>query len=100
MAKVKQAQVAEIMDKTKTAYSRDRYGETAWRSNIESLLKAGFSAEHVEWLMLAKYARWSGDAFSKFDEATETELFDGTELMQYYHKWGFEDDNDKPILPK
>lgn len=95
----KQTDVLKVLNATTTAYSRERYGEKYWKKNIESLLTAGFSVKQVTWLMNSKYARWSHDAFCEVKEGTEEEILTGTELRKYHAKWGFINDNNRPIEP-
>lgn len=85
------SEIKKIMDATVKAYSRERYGEVAWRKNIKSLLEKGFSVKDIIWIMESKYPRWARDRFDPFKV--------GKELIAYYHEIGFTDDDDKKITP-
>jgi len=61
-AKTFNAQAKALAEKTKDAYSYDRYGKASWLANIKFLLTK-FTEEQVEWIMRSKHARWAADAF-------------------------------------
>lgn len=59
-AKTFNAQAKALAEKTKDAYSYDRYGKASWLANIKFLL-IKFTEEQVEWIMRSKHARWAAD---------------------------------------
>lgn len=59
-AKTFNAQAKALAEKTKDAYSFDRYGAKSWLANIKFLLTK-FTEEQVEWIMRSKHARWAAD---------------------------------------
>jgi hypothetical protein len=54
--------VQSIMDRTKDAYSRDRYGEKLWRRCVQKLLLT-YSVEQTEWILFSKFMRHNADYF-------------------------------------
>jgi hypothetical protein len=59
-AKTFNAKAKAMAEKTKDAYSFDRYGERCWLASVKFLL-THFAANQVEWILRSKHMRWAGD---------------------------------------
>ena len=79
----------EMLERTRDAYSFDRYGEEAWLNAI-SLLSLIYNEAEVEWILYSKYMRWAADRFGTWsgdvDENGEDighMILDGEEIIKY-----------------
>lgn len=79
-----------LLERTRDAYSFDRYGATAWANAIRLLDAEGYTEDEIEWILCSKYMRWAADHFgvrshAELDDVIET--LNGTEIILYGNKW-------------
>ncbi len=61
-AKTFNATAKALAEKTKDAYSAERYGKKCWLAQTKFLL-IHFTEEQVEWILRSKHMRWAADKF-------------------------------------
>lgn len=87
----------KIMDNTKGAYSRDRYGDELWAEIIKWLLGGGYNENEIELILGSKFMRWGMDRMSEndnislraFDDYFSNEEDDIQEMI--YDEFGTQD---------
>jgi hypothetical protein len=82
--KLSDMEIQEIIFKTKTGYSYERYGAFGWINSIRNLWDLGYTKKQIEWIMLSKITRWAADSFMVGEYGSA----DGTEVVQYHNKYG------------
>lgn len=63
-----------ITDKTRDAYSFERYAPGAWAARALLLLKRGLDAREVEAVLRSKHMRWARDLSDKSSNYTSADL--------------------------
>jgi hypothetical protein len=58
----------KIAEATQDAYSFEFYGADEWLLLVMKLLKTGFTAGQVEWILRSKYTRWARDTYAQQSE--------------------------------
>lgn len=53
--------VQSVFQKTKDAYSFNRYAKSAWRGAIQYLRSIGLSDRQIEAVLRSKHMRWAAD---------------------------------------
>ena len=53
----------DIVDKTRTAYSFDRYGSEEWAKCVLFLHAQNYSLKAIEYILRSKHMRWASDQF-------------------------------------
>ena len=86
-----------MLERTRDAYSFDRYGERAWMNAIR-LLAPSCTEEEVEWILRSKYMRWAADRFGDWsgdpDKIETTKCLDGSEIIKYRDQYGIDIERD------
>jgi len=78
-----------LAEKTKDAYSHDRYGKKSWLAQTKFLLTK-FTEEQVEWILRSKHMRWAAD---KFETARGVPL---KTMEKWYADGSLDNDSEMP----
>ena len=82
-----------LAEKTKDAYSAERYGKKCWLAQTKFLLTK-FTEEQVEWVLRSKHMRWAAD---KFETARGVPL---KTMEKWYAEGNLINDDEMPGAPK
>lgn len=85
-----------MLERTRDAYSFNRYGEEAWMNAIR-LLAPLYTEDDVEWILRSKYMRWAADRFGDWSgdpDGDSTKCLDGSEIIKYHDLIGIDIERD------
>lgn len=85
-AKISKMGMQLILEETQNAYSRERYGEAAWKKSIENLHSIGYTEEEIAWILNSKYMRWAMDHAYTGNNYKPT----GNEIINYRESYGID----------
>lgn len=80
----RRAAAKALAQRTRDAYSFDRYGYSSWHACCAMLLRRGFSEEQAEKLMRSRWTRAAADFNAKVHDATSGDLARYLENTPWY----------------
>lgn len=73
MSKLTSTQIDDLVERTKDAYSFDRY--SSWKACVRLLNKRGYSEIEIEAVLRSKWMRWAGDrSTNEYGQVTSGDL--------------------------
>jgi hypothetical protein len=61
LAELTETRAQRVADRTKDAWSVERYGALRWRACAKMLLARGFTEREAEAILRSKWTRWAAD---------------------------------------